>query len=145
MFLHRPIADLIARIKNGYRSRQLFVDYRISKDALTFLSILKDQGFIDFFTTSLPAEETVSKHTGRIYLKYSGHPWKSYKDPALKKIHYVKKNSQISLKLSELEDYEILRKRKKMEILVLLTPKGMLDHLSAIHQRVGGTLFCILR
>ena len=47
------------------------------------LSILKDQGFIDFFTTSLPAEEKVSKHTGRIYLKYSGHPWKSYKDPAL--------------------------------------------------------------
>ena len=60
MFLHRPIADLIARIKNGYRSRQLFVDYRISKDALTFLSILKDQGFIDFFTTSLVSSDTFS-------------------------------------------------------------------------------------
>lgn len=145
MFLHRPIADLIARVKNGYRSKQLFVDYRVSKDTLTFLTILKDQGFIDFFTTSVPTQGEVPEHTGRIYLKYSGHPLKSYRDPALKRIHYVKKNSQISLKLSELEDYEILRKRKKMEILVLFTPKGMLDHLSAIHQKVGGTLFCILR
>src|SRR5438552_8439835 len=66
MSLTDPVADLLARIRNGIHARHQKLDIPASKLKLEIARILKEEGFIANFK----AAEEEGKKVLRVYLKY---------------------------------------------------------------------------
>lgn len=131
MSMADPIADMLTRIRNGYKARHTKVDVPGSKMKLEIAKILQSEGFvqdIDFIEDS-------RQGLIRIFLKYDEH-----EQPALAGIRRMSKPG--------LRKYtntgEIPRVMGGLGIVVLSTPKGMLTGRQARRKKVGGeVVFCV--
>jgi small subunit ribosomal protein S8 len=121
-----PIADLLARIRNGAQAQksEMFVPYsRIKADVVR---ILKDEGYITDFAVDTEAEHPRIKITNKLVNRSSA-------------ITGLKRVSRPGLR-RYVGAGEIPRVLGGMGISILSTPRGVLSGREAKKQNVGGEL-----
>lgn len=125
-----PIADLLARIRNG--SHRLFekVDVPSSRLKVSLVRILKAEGFIANYKVT----EDRHKHPFiRIYLKYT-----PTRQEVLRGIRRMSKPG-----LRVYRPYKSFSKREASgTITIVSTPKGLLTDRQAFQAKVGGEVLC---
>ena len=129
MSLTDPVADFLARIRNGIRARQQKVDVPASKLKLELARILKEEGFISNFK----ATEEEGRKVLRVYLKYG-----SNNEAAISRLQRV---SSPGCRVY-VGHNEIPRVLGGMGINILTTPRGVMTGREARKQGVGGELLC---
>ncbi len=123
------IADMLTRIRNGQKSKLVYITLPHSKIKSSILEVLKKEGFIQNF------EVTTEKNIGsiNIELKYSQNG-----EPAISEIHRVSKpGRRIYSSINDLEAYF-----NYMGIFILLTSRGVISDREARQLRVGGEVAC---
>ena len=65
MAFNDPIAELLTKIRNAKDAEHKYVDINLSKEKLSIIKILKDQGFIESYLVNEKQKKV------RIFLKYS--------------------------------------------------------------------------
>ena len=125
-----PIADLLTRIRNGARAKHRYIDARYSKVKENLVNVLKTAGFVDSFLV-----DTERKRM-RVFLKYA-EGRKALVDELIRM-------SSPGLRRS-IGYREIPRIDGGMGLVVLSTPKGILDGRTALEMKVGGELLCFVR
>lgn len=129
MSLTDPVADLLARIRNGIHARHPKLDVPASRLKLEIARILKEEGYIANFK----ATEEDGRKILRIYLKYGADNAAAISN--LQRISrpgcrvYVGRN-------------EIPRVLGGLGINILTTPKGVMTGSQARKHRVGGEILC---
>jgi small subunit ribosomal protein S8 len=121
-----PIADLLARIRNGAQAQkaEMFVPYsRIKAD---IVRILKDEGYITDFAVDTEASHPRIKITNKLANRSSA-------------ITGLKRVSRPGLRRYVGAD-EVPRVLGGMGIAILSTPRGVLSGREAKKQNVGGEL-----
>lgn len=125
-----PIADLLTRIRNAMRARQLSVDVPASKMKEAIVSILKKEGYVG----QVIREENGPQATLKIFLKYE----LGGKKPLIRRIARVSRpGGRRYSGYSQLRPY-----LNGMGIRILSTPKGLLTDGEARKQKVGGEILC---
>jgi len=130
MSLSDPIADLLTRIRNGARAKHRYRDVKLTKVKTNIVKVLQQAGFVDNF---LLDEE---KKRMRIFLKYAEgrealvEQLVRISSPSLRRYVGYKDIPQID---------------GGMGLVVLSTPKGILDGKTARDLKVGGELLCFVR
>jgi small subunit ribosomal protein S8 len=121
---------MLTRIRNGQRARRLSILQPKFKICVTLLNILEEEGYILGYKTS-----KVDLRMFEIFLKY-----KSEK-PVINKIIIISKPSKriyISIK-------ELWKLSTGFGLVILFTPRGILQGRKACKFNVGGEIFCILK
>jgi len=130
MSLSDPIADLLTRIRNGARAKHRYIDVRLTKVKTNIVKVFQQAGFVDNF---LLDEE---KKRMRIFLKYA-----EGREALVEQLVRISSPS-----LRRYVGYkEIPRIDGGMGLVVLSTPKGILDGKTARALKVGGELLCFVR
>lgn len=125
-----PIADMLSRIRNGYRSKLLSVLVPHSNPKVSILKTLQAEGYIVGF-------ECVQDKNGlsviSVKLKYS-----TQGQPALKIIDRMSKpGRRMYTQVKDLREY-----RNGLGVYILSTPKGVMSGKEAAHYHVGGEIIC---
>ncbi len=129
MSLSDPIADLLTRIRNATTARNRFVDFPFSKEKLSIVKIMQEQGFIDH----LLVDE--KKGRARAFLKYS--------EGRAPVIQGIKRCSSPGLR--RYVGYQnIPNIYGGMGLAILSTPMGIIDGKRARELKVGGELLCLV-
>ena len=129
MSLTDPVADFLARIRNGLAAGHQKVDAPASKLKLEIARILKEEGYISNYKTT----EDDGHKVLRVYLKYGAH--NEAVISSLARISrpgcrvYVGRN-------------EIPRVLGGLGINILTTPKGVMTGRQARKEGVGGEILC---
>jgi small subunit ribosomal protein S8 len=124
-----PIADLLTRIRNAKEAKHRFVDVGISKEKVSIVKILKEQGFVGNYLLNDDLRKM------RIFLKYDQdrqpllQGLRRYSMPGLRRY--------VSYK-------DIPTILGGMGVAILSTSKGILDGTSAKKMQVGGELLCFV-
>jgi small subunit ribosomal protein S8 len=122
-----PIADMLARIRNGVRARLPKVDVPASKLKAEIARILKDEGYISNYKRSEDDKQGVL----RIYLKYG---------PGMERvITDVQRVSRPGCRIYCAKD-QIPRVYGGLGINVLSTSRGLMTGRSAAREGVGGEI-----
>jgi small subunit ribosomal protein S8 len=122
-----PIADMIARIRNGVRARLPRVDVPASKLKAEIARILKDEGYIANFKRSEDNKQGVL----RIYLKYG---------PGMERvITDLQRVSRPGCRIYCGKD-QIPRVYGGLGINVLSTSRGLMTGRTAAREGVGGEI-----
>jgi small subunit ribosomal protein S8 len=129
MSLSDPIADLLTRIRNAICARNRFVDFPFSKEKLSIVKILQEQGFVE----NLLVDEKTGK--ARVFLKYS-----QGRSPV---IQGLKRMSSPGLR-RYVGYQKIPRIYGGLGIAILSTSKGIMDGQKARELKVGGELLCLI-
>lgn len=129
MSLTDPVADLLARIRNGIHARHPKLDVPASRLKLEIARILKEEGYIANFK----ATEEDGRKILRIYLKYGP-------DNAAA-ISNLQRISRPGCRVYVGRD-DIPRVLGGLGINILTTPKGVMTGSQARKQRVGGEILC---
>lgn len=125
-----PIADLLTRIRNGARAKHRYIDVRHTKVKENIVKVLRTAGFLDNFLV-----DTERKRM-RVFIKYA-EGRKALVDQLVR---------MSSPGLRRYIGYrEIPRIDGGMGLVVLSTPKGILDGKTARDLKVGGELLCFVR
>lgn len=125
MSMADPIADMLTRIRNGYKAKHDKVDVPGSKMKLEIAKVLQSEGFvkdIDFIEDS-------RQGLIRIFLKYD-----EYERPVLSGIRRMSKPGLRKY----VNTTEIPRVMGGLGVVVLSTPKGILTGKQARRKKVGG-------
>jgi len=129
MALHDPISDLLTRVRNAKQQRHKYVDLMLSKEKLSIIKIMIQQGFVE---NVLVNDE---KRKMRILLKYA-----KGRAPLLNGLRRISSPG--------LRQYIGYRKIPKilggLGIAILSTPKGIIDGETARQMKVGGELLCYI-
>ena len=129
MSLSDPIADLLTRIRNATGAKHRYVDVRSNKILVNLVKVMQKVGFVENFLIN---EE---QHKMRVFLKYA--------DGRESLITGLKRISRPSLRRYVGHD-RIPRIDGGMGLVILSTPKGVLDGETARKQGVGGELLCFI-
>ena len=129
MSLTDPVADFLARIRNGIRARHQKVDVPASKLKLEMARILKEEGYIANFK----AAEEEGKKVLRLYLKYGPN-----NEAAISRLERISKpGCRVYVGRTD-----IPRVLGGMGINILTTPRGVMTGSSARKENVGGEVLC---
>jgi small subunit ribosomal protein S8 len=129
MSLTDPVADFLARIRNGIRARHQKVDVPASKLKLEMARILKEEGYIANFK----AAEEEGKKVLRLYLKYGPN-----NEAAISRLERISKpGCRVYVGRTD-----IPRVLGGMGINILTTPRGVMTGRDARKQGVGGEVLC---
>jgi len=124
-----PVADLIARIRNGVRAKLPKVDVPSSKLKVEIARILKDEGYISNFKVS----EDDKQNMLRVFLKYG---------PGMERvITDVQRVSRPGCRIYCGKD-QIPRVYGGLGINILSTSRGLMTGRSAAREGVGGEILC---
>ena len=124
-----PVADLIARIRNGVRAKLPRVDVPSSKLKVEIARILKDEGYISNFKVS----EDDKQNMLRVFLKYG---------PGMERvITDVQRVSRPGCRIYCGKD-QIPRVYGGLGINILSTSRGLMTGRSAAREGVGGEILC---
>jgi small subunit ribosomal protein S8 len=128
MSMTDPIADMLTRVRNGQSARKERVTMPSSKLKLSIAKVLKEEGYINGFST-----ETVGSHTElTIELKYyNGAPV----------IEKVKRISGPGLRIYKSKD-ELPKVLGGLGIAVVSTSKGVMTDRAARANGHGGEVIC---
>jgi small subunit ribosomal protein S8 len=122
-----PIADMLTRIRNACGSKHRRVDIPVSKMKTEIARILKENNYIQDYTT---LETDEGRHVLRVRLKYAGgqsviRALQRVSTPGLR--HYVGAS-------------DIPRVRNGLGLAILSTNKGLMSDREARQSRTGGEL-----
>lgn len=140
MSVHRPVMDLFTRIRNGQEKGLARVHFDRSKETVSILNILREQGIIDNYVIDAPADSlSEKKRKGReiisfVYLKYS------FRGPKkIGALRSVKSYPRVTVTLKELIDLIEKVKSQKM-FFILSTSQGIMHHRDAMQLGIGGQI-----
>lgn len=129
-----PIADMLNRIRNGFRINQATVAMPSSKIKAEIARILKEEGFIENF--EIVDGEKPHEHTLRIKLKYVGE--RREKKSVITNLVRV---SHVGRRVYT-QKMDIPWVLSGMGISILSTPKGVMTGSRARQLGVGGEIIC---
>ena len=126
-----PIADMLTRIRNAVAMKKEFVEFPSSKMKLSVLSVMKKEGYISNFTSTINDNKSLTK----VDLKYDV---------------VDKKNLDINFRVSTpgLRSYsrkdEIPMYMGGLAISVISTSKGVMTGKEAFKNNIGGEIICYI-
>jgi small subunit ribosomal protein S8 len=124
-----PIADLLARIRNGINARKDYVDCPASKIKVEVVKLLEREGFVS-------GHELITEGKFpeiRTHLRYD-----SQRKPVIQRIKRV---STPGLRVYKGAD-ELRPVRGGLAVRILTTSQGLLTDREARRKRVGGEVIC---
>ncbi len=128
MSMQDPIADMLTRIRNAQTVGSLDVEIPCSNLKLAILSVLKTEGYVNDFETSV----TDGKKNIKVALKY-------YQGKAV--IEKIKRVSRPGLRIYR-RSTELPTVLSGMGIAVVSTSKGVMTERAARSQNLGGEVLC---
>jgi small subunit ribosomal protein S8 len=124
------IADMLTRIRNGQRTRLMYITVPYSGTKTAILDVLKEEGYIASYKVS---DLRAGVKEIEVMLKYS-----SNGGPAIKEITRVSKPGKRSYTaIDSLRGYY-----NGMGIYVLSTSKGVISDREARRENIGGEILC---
>jgi small subunit ribosomal protein S8 len=132
MSMTDPIADLLARVKNGIQARKQLVECPRSNIKLRIAEILRDEGFVDAVTSSEDNKQGVLKLT----LKYDGRA--HGQGSAITGMRRVSRPGQREY----VPATKVPKVRNGLGIAILSTSQGVMTDREARTKGVGGEVLC---
>jgi len=132
MSMTDPIADLLARIKNGIQARKLQVELPRSNVKLRIAEILRDEGFVN----SVSSVEDKKQGLLKVELRYDGRLTGSTN--AITGMRRVSRPGQRAY----VPHHQIPRVRNGLGIAILSTSQGVMTDREARTKGVGGEVLC---
>jgi small subunit ribosomal protein S8 len=131
MSMTDPIADFLARIRNGIRARKVDITCPRSNMKLRLAEILRDEGFLNGVVSTDDNKQGMLKLT----LRYDGRPGTH---PAITGMRRVSRPGQRSYVPAK----QVPRVRNGLGIAILSTSQGVMTDREARHKGVGGEVLC---
>jgi small subunit ribosomal protein S8 len=129
MSMTDPVADLLTRVRNGYRARADKVDVPASRLKANIVKVLRDEGFLKSFRL----------------VRENGQAWISvqlkYDDSGEGIIKGIRRVSRPGLR-RYVGCEDVARVRSGAGVAILSTSKGVMTGQHARSQRVGGEYLC---
>lgn len=132
MSMTDPIADFLARIRNGIRSRKQLVECPRSTIKLRIAEILRDEGFVN----SVVATEDNKQGMLKLALRYDGRTTGS--GNAITGMRRVSRPGQRAYVPAK----QVPRVRNGLGIAILSTSQGVMTDKEARSKGVGGEVLC---
>jgi len=132
MSMTDPIADFLARIRNGIRARKQLVECPRSNLKLRLAEILRDEGFVQTVVSTDDEKQGMLKVT----LRYDGRP--SGAASAITGMRRVARPGQRAYVPAK----QIPRVRNGLGIAILSTSQGVMTDKEARNKGVGGEVLC---
>ena len=132
MSMTDPIADFLARIRNGISARKQAVECPRSKIKLRIAEILRDEGFVQGVTSV----DDDKQGTLKLELRYDGRPTMS--GCAISGMRRVSRPGQRHYVPAR----EIPRIRNGLGIAIISTSQGVMTDREARTKGVGGEVLC---
>jgi small subunit ribosomal protein S8 len=124
-----PVADMLTRIRNGFRARHQRVDMPSSKLKIEIARVLKEEGYISNYKVS----EDKEKQTLRVFLRYAPNG-----SSVITKIGRVSKPGRRVYVGSR----EVPKVLGGLGVNILTTPQGVMTGKAARRAKVGGEILC---
>ena len=136
MSMTDPIADLLARVRNGIRARKQLVELPKSNIKLRIAEILRDEGFVD----GVVAQEDTRQGLLKLTLKYDGrgHGAVANHGSAISGMRRVSRPGQREY----VPATKVPKVRNGLGIAILSTSQGVMTDREARHKGVGGEVLC---
>ena len=128
MSMHDPIADMLTQIRNGQQAKHDSVSLNSSKLKVEIARVLKEEGYIQDF--NVDARENNHK-TITIKLKYY------HGRPVIERIKRISKPG-----LRVYKNSKDLNSVPGFGIAILSTSQGVMTHIAARKNGVGGEILC---
>jgi small subunit ribosomal protein S8 len=132
MSMTDPIADFLARIRNGIRARKLAVELPRSNIKLRLAEILRDEGFLQAVSSS----EDDKQGQIKLELRYEGRA--SGANCAITGMRRVSRPGQRHYVPAK----QVPKVRNGLGIAILSTSQGVMTDREARHKGVGGEVLC---
>lgn len=132
MSMTDPIADLLARIRNGIRARKQLVECPRSNIKLRIAEILREEGFVQ----SVTAQDDTKQGTMKLALRYDGRATPT--GCAITGMRRVSRPGQRSYVPAK----QVPRVRNGLGIAILSTSQGVMTDRDARKLGVGGEVLC---
>jgi small subunit ribosomal protein S8 len=129
MSMTDPIADLLARIRNGIRARKQQVELPRSTIKLRIAEILRDEGFVNSVSSSEDQKQGLIK----VELRYDGRT--SNAITGMRRVSRPGQRAYVPAK-------QIPRVRNGLGIAILSTSQGVMTDKEARNKGVGGEVLC---
>ncbi len=129
MSMTDPIADFLARIRNGIRARKQVIECPRSNLKLRIAEILRDEGFVGSVTSA----EDSKQGTLKLALRYDGR-----NSNAITGMRRVSRPGQRSY----VPATKVPRVRNGLGIAILSTSQGVMTDKEARQKGVGGEILC---
>jgi small subunit ribosomal protein S8 len=132
MSMTDPIADLLARIRNGIRARKQLVELPRSNMKLRIAEILRDEGFVQSVSSTEDKKQGVLK----VELRYDGRA--SASANAISGMRRVSRPGQRHYVPAK----DIPKVRNGLGIAIISTSQGVMTDKQARDKGVGGEVLC---
>jgi small subunit ribosomal protein S8 len=132
MSMTDPIADLLARIRNGIRARKSLIECPRSNIKLRIAEILRDEGFVQ----SVTSQDDLKQGTMKLALRYDGRSTPS--GCAITGMRRVSRPGQRAYVPAK----QVPRVRNGLGIAILSTSQGVMTDRDARKLGVGGEVLC---
>ena len=132
MSMTDPIADLLARIKNGIRARKQLVELPRSNMKLRIAEILRDEGFVQSVSSTDDKKQGLLK----VELRYDGRA--SASANAISGMRRVSRPGQRHYVPAK----DIPKVRNGLGIAIISTSQGVMTDKQARDKGVGGEVLC---
>lgn len=126
--MHDPIADMLTRIRNGQGAKHNNIMVSSSNLKREIVRVLKEEGYILDYDI-----QTLDNKFKSIAIKLKYYHGK----PVIERILRISKPG-----LRIYKSYKELKAIPGFGVAILSTPKGIMTHISARKNRVGGEVIC---
>jgi small subunit ribosomal protein S8 len=131
MSMTDPIADFLARIRNGIRARKQLVECPRSNIKLRLAEILRDEGFVQ----GVSATEDNKQGMLKLILRYDGRTGSGSAITGMRRVSRPGQRTYVPAK-------QVPRVRNGLGIAILSTSQGVMTDKEARTKGVGGEVLC---
>jgi small subunit ribosomal protein S8 len=131
MSMTDPIADFLARIRNGIRARKALIECPRSNIKLRIAEILRDEGFLNTVVSTDDERQGMLKLT----LRYDGRTGSGSAITGMRRVSRPGQRAYVPAK-------QVPRVRNGLGIAILSTSQGVMTDREARHKGVGGEVLC---
>ena len=131
MSMTDPIADFLARIRNGIRARKQLVECPRSNIKLRLAEILRDEGFVQGVTATDDNKQGMLK----LVLRYDGRTGSGSAITGMRRVSRPGQRTYVPAK-------QVPRVRNGLGIAILSTSQGVMTDKEARTKGVGGEVLC---
>jgi small subunit ribosomal protein S8 len=131
MSMTDPIADFLARIRNGIRARKQLVECPRSNIKLRLAEILRDEGFVQ----AVSASEDNKQGMLKLILRYDGRTGSGSAITGMRRVSRPGQRTYVPAK-------QVPRVRNGLGIAILSTSQGVMTDKEARTKGVGGEVLC---
>jgi small subunit ribosomal protein S8 len=131
MSMTDPIADFLARIRNGIRARKQLIECPRSNIKLRLAEILRDEGFVQGVTSIDDNKQGVLK----LVLRYDGRTGSGSAITGMRRVSRPGQRTYVPAK-------QVPRVRNGLGIAILSTSQGVMTDKEARTKGVGGEVLC---